>query len=249
MTPSNSGLERLTRGTRTASLKKTAPSTTEKQKKQSTRKLAFSAASEICGVTPIPETPEKKVTKTPAKTPSKTPTKSAITKTPRKEVKPTQKAAKTPAKTAKTPTKLAPKTPTKSEATKTPRKEAKPTQKSTKTPAKTPAKTPKLVKKNETVQKSKTPQKSIENKENVFKPRLSRSGPKFNFIEKTDIKPFDEKIELKQNYSSARERRLAYSKQLQQKNRRLGVKGLTKKPKTGMERKTNTLLQSKRNLN
>ena len=153
MTPSNSGLERLTRGTRTASLKKTAPSTTEKQKKQSTRKLAFSAASEIGGITPIPETPEKKVTKTPAKTPSKTPTKPGITKTPRKEAKPSQKAVKTPVKTpAKTPTKLAPKTPTKSEnlkTTKTPRKEAKPTQKSTKTPAKTPAKTPKLVKKNE----------------------------------------------------------------------------------------------------
>ena len=72
LTPSNSRINRLAKGTRSSSMKKTAPSTADKQRKHTTRVLAFTAAGSKSGVesdfAPIPETPEESVKpKTPAK--------------------------------------------------------------------------------------------------------------------------------------------------------------------------------------
>merc|ERR1712106_774079 len=121
LTPSNSRINRLVKGTRSSSMKKTAPSTTDKQRKQATRVLAFKAAGSKLGIesdfAPIVETPEKLIKpKTPAKSASKV-------KTPSKPKTPAKNDAKTPVKSqrtivkAKTPAKVEDTTPVSQEKT------------------------------------------------------------------------------------------------------------------------------------
>ena len=233
MTPSNSRINRLAQGTRSSSLKKTAPSTAEKQRKKSTRKLAFtSGGMGQSDFAPIPETPEKKQ-KTPrkaAKTPVKSKTPTPKTKTPVKSNVPT-KTVKTPV-LSKTPTKQKtpsakktpkPKTPAKSTVTDISNGEQKTPKVKPKTPLKS-TKSPAAIKNNKTQPK--------ENKENQFKPTLKSEAPRFNFTGKADAKPTFTASGETVKFASARERRLAYSKQLQAKHRRMGVKNITKKKRT-----------------
>ena len=229
MTPSNSRINRLAQGTRSSSLKKTAPSTAEKQRKQSTRKLAFTYAGLGQGdFAQIPETPEKEQ-RTPRKT-AKTPVNS----------KPTHQKTKTPVKSTVSATKVktvvSSKTPTKQ---KTP--SAKP-----KTPAKSTVNDLSNREQKTPMVKSKTPLKSIkspaatksqktpakENKENRFKPAINSDSQRFNFTGKTDTQPTFTASGETVKFASVRERRLAYSKQIQARNRKLGVKNITKKKRT-----------------
>merc|ERR1712106_167758 len=261
LTPSNSRINRLAKGTRSSSMKKTAPSTADKQRKQATRVLAFTAAGSKLGIesdfAPILETPEKPIKpKTPAKSASKV-------KTPSKPKTPAKSDAKTPVKTqglivkTKTPAKVAAKTPVSQE--KTPSKAKMPSV--AKIPAKSETKPltnsilAAKVKPTSTKQLAKAPVATVPSaksisaskKENIFKPTTSNE-PKFNFTggNATAMK-FEANGETATTFKNARERRLAYSKQLMAKHKRQGVKSLTKKKRNINETK-NTLLESKRNI-
>merc|ERR1711892_649046 len=240
LTPSNSRINRLAKGTRSSSMKKTAPSTADKQRKQTTRVLAFTAAGSKLGIesdfAPILETPEKSINpKTPAKSASKV-------KTPSKPKTPAKSDAKTPVSQEKTPSKA--KTPF---MAKMPAKsETKPLTKSILAAKVKPTSTKQLAKAPvATVPSAKSI--SASKKENIFKPSTSNE-PKFNFTggNATAMK-FEANGETATTFKNARERRLAYSKQLMAKHKRQGVKSLTKKKRNINETK-NTLLESKRNI-
>jgi len=238
LTPSNSRINRLVKGTRSSSMKKTAQSTADKQRKQATRVLA--AAGSKLGIesdfAPILETPEKSIKpKTPAKSASKV-------KTPTKPKTPAKVAAKTPVSQEKTPSKVEMPSVAKISA----KSETKPLTKSILAVKVKPTSTKQLAKAPvATVPSAKSI--SASKKENIFKPTTSNE-PKFNFTggNATAMK-FEANGETATTFKNARERRLAYSKQLMAKHKRQGVKSLTKKKRNINETK-NTLLESKRNI-
>ena len=206
MTPSNSRINRLAQGTRSSSLKKTAPSTAEKQRKQSTRKLAFTGGGSSHGdFAPIPETPEKKQ------------------RTPRKTVKTPVKSKPTPQKTPSAKKTPKPKTPAKLTVNDLSNREQKTPMVKSKTPLKS-------IKSPAATKSQKTPAK--ENKENQFKPTIKSNSQRFNFTGKNDTQPAFTASGETVKFASVRERRLAYSKQIQARNRKLGVKNITKKKRT-----------------
>merc|ERR1712194_733622 len=152
-------------------MKKTAPSTADKQRKQATRVLAFTAAGSKLGIesdfAPILETPEKSIkSKTPAKSASKV-------KTPSKPKTPAKSDAKTPVKSQRTIVK------TPSVAKMPAKSETKPLTKSILAAKDKPTSTKQLAKAPvATVPSAKSI--STSKKENIFKPTTSNE-PKFNF--------------------------------------------------------------------